>query len=308
VSQADNIERHSCLLPNGDGSIDLPPDFTPFSPEIAADLPDRSHLPDNNNNNIMTSNESSSHPNTSNTQESLSSPLISRRIFTPSSPPALPDNITSTEEPEHQLRPSTRSNLGSAPDNLDPSTHALKYHHQATNNNGSNVTSIEHYYNVLGIKLPSATRARTTSQGGCLKTSYTSKKQNLPKVKRNQLNSYYLTFLNWSKLLNVCHTGMTTLDAFKCEIHKNITYENGHQLLEYFNPALLITVANKEDNPKLKEAMNGPDAAGFMKAMEIEIETLIRMDAFVVADRESWMNVISSVWAFKRKRYPDGSI
>jgi hypothetical protein len=101
---------------------------------------------------------------------------------------------------------------------------------------------------------------------------------------------------------------MTTLDAFTCEIHKNITYENGHQLLEYFNPALLITVANKEDNPTLKEAMNGPDAAGFMKAMEIEIETLIKMDAFAVVDRESWMNVVSSVWAFKRKRYPDGSI
>jgi hypothetical protein len=304
VSQVDNIERHSCLSPNGDGSINLPPDFTPFSPEIAADLPDRSHLPNNTNNNTMTSNERPLHPKISNTQES---PLISQRIFTPSSPQVLPDNTASTKEPE-QLRRSTRSNLGSAPDRLDPSTHTLIYHHQATNNNGSNVTPIEHYCNVLGIKLPSATRARTTSQGGSLKTSYTSEKQNLPKVKRNQLNSYYLTCLNWSKLLNVCHTGMTTLDAFKCEVHKNITYENGRQLLEYFNPALLITVANKEDNPKLKEAMNGPDAAGFMKAMEIEIETLIKMEAFVVVDRESWMNVVSSVWAFKRKRYPDGSI
>jgi hypothetical protein len=118
----------------------------------------KSHLPGNNNNNTMTSNESSSHPSTSTTQESSSSPLISRRIFTPSSPPALPDNIPSTKEPE--LRCSTRSNLGSAPDHLNPSTHTLKFHHQATNNNGSNVTSIEHYCNVLGIKLPSATRAQ----------------------------------------------------------------------------------------------------------------------------------------------------
>jgi hypothetical protein len=54
--------------------------------------------------------------------------------------------------------------------------------------------------------------------------------------------------------------------------------------------------------------MNGPDSAGFMKAMETEIETLIRMNAFVVVDKRKWMNVVSSVWAFKHKRYPDGSI
>jgi hypothetical protein len=101
---------------------------------------------------------------------------------------------------------------------------------------------------------------------------------------------------------------LTTLDAFACELHKNTVYENGQQLLEYFNPALLVTVADKEDNPTLKEAMNGPDAAGFMKAMEIEIETLIKMSAFIVVDKEPWMNVVSSVWAFKRKRYPDGSL
>jgi hypothetical protein len=127
-------------------------------------------------------------------------------------------------------------------------------------------------------------------------------------VIRNQLNSYHLTCLNWSALLNVCHTGLTTLDAFACELHKNTVSENGQRLLEYFNPALLVTVADKEDNPTLKEAMNGPDAVGFMKAMGIEIETLIKKNAFIVVDKESWMNVVSSVWAFKRKRYPDGSL
>ena len=32
------------------------------------------------------------------------------------------------------------------------------------------------------------------------------------------------------------------------------------------------------------------------------------MQAFVVVDKEPWMNVVSSVWAFCRKRFPDGSI
>jgi hypothetical protein len=54
--------------------------------------------------------------------------------------------------------------------------------------------------------------------------------------------------------------------------------------------------------------MNSPDSAGFMKAMETEINTLIRMEAFIVIDKQPWMNVVSSVWAFKHKRYPDGSI
>jgi len=133
-------------------------------------------------------------------------------------------------------------------------------------------------------------------------------KHNLPKVKRNQLNLHYLTCLKWSKLLNVCNNNLTTLDAFACELQKNITTTRGYKLLEYFNPALLVTVANKEDNPTLKEAMNSPDAAGFMKAMETELDTLIKMKAFVIVDKKKWMNVVSSVWAFKRKRYPDGSI
>jgi hypothetical protein len=91
-------------------------------------------------------------------------------------------------------------------------------------------------------------------------------------------------------------------------VNKNTTYENGQQLLEYFNPALLVTVADKEDNPTLKEAMNGPDAAGFMKAMEIEFEILTKISAFIIVDKEPWMNIVSSVWAFKRKRYPNQRI
>jgi hypothetical protein len=58
----------------------------------------------------------------------------------------------------------------------------------------------------------------------------------------------------------------------------------------------------------LKEAMNSPNAAGFMKAMETELDTLITMKAFIIVDKKNWMNVVSSVWAFKRKRYPNGSI
>ena len=44
--------------------------------------------------------------------------------------------------------------------------------------------------------------------------------------------------------------------------------------------------------------MHGPDSTGFMAAMENEIETLIAIQAFVVVDKEPWINIVSSIWAF----------
>ena len=67
-------------------------------------------------------------------------------------------------------------------------------------------------------------------------------------------------------------------------------------------------MANKEDTPTFMEAVTGPDAAGFHTAMQKEHATLDNMETFDVVPRKPWMNVISSVWAFRRKRYPDGSI
>jgi hypothetical protein len=43
--------------------------------------------------------------------------------------------------------------------------------------------------------------------------------------------------------------------------------------------------------------------------MTIELETLaIKKQAWEVVDREPWMNVLPSTWAFKCKRYPDGLV
>ena len=54
--------------------------------------------------------------------------------------------------------------------------------------------------------------------------------------------------------------------------------------------------------------MNGLDSAGFLKAMESEMTTLIEMKSFDVVKRLSKHKVISSVWVFKVKRFPDGSV
>jgi hypothetical protein len=55
--------------------------------------------------------------------------------------------------------------------------------------------------------------------------------------------------------------------------------------------------------------MHGPNKAGFWEAMRSELSTLTgAKDAWDVVDREDWMHVLSSTWAFRCKRYPDGTV
>jgi hypothetical protein len=55
--------------------------------------------------------------------------------------------------------------------------------------------------------------------------------------------------------------------------------------------------------------MNGPQKEGYWQEMTSEIHNLTkRMHAWDIVDRESWMNVLPSTWAFHCKRYPDGII
>ena len=67
-------------------------------------------------------------------------------------------------------------------------------------------------------------------------------------------------------------------------------------------------MANKGNTPTFTEAMNAPDSADFLKAMELEMTTLINMNTFSVIPRTSKVKVISSVWAFKGKQFPEGSV
>ena len=54
--------------------------------------------------------------------------------------------------------------------------------------------------------------------------------------------------------------------------------------------------------------MNGPLADGYWDAMEKELNTLKDKNSWKIVDRKPWMNVLPSTWAFKCKRYPDGSV
>ena len=92
-------------------------------------------------------------------------------------------------------------------------------------------------------------------------------------------------------------------------VHNILLNTDEDGLVNWLHPLALATKANNEDNPKWNQAMNGPNSDGFWKAMVTEITTLVEMmDAWEVVDRQSWMNVLPSTWAFKCKCFPDGLI
>jgi hypothetical protein len=125
------------------------------------------------------------------------------------------------------------------------------------------------------------------------------------RVTRESINQQFLSKLKWDRFTHTCATSHSSLGSF---ISEHCRYLSRSNLLDYLNPATLITMANKDDNPTFKEAMAGPDAAGFITAMEAEIMTLIDLDVFEIVTRNDNMKVLSGVWALERKRYPDGSI
>jgi hypothetical protein len=124
----------------------------------------------------------------------------------------------------------------------------------------------------------------------------------LQRVRQSHLNQQALARLDWSNLRDMCIKG--TYGFFLAELNQNI--QDGY--VEEWNPALLGTKANAEDNPSWNHAMNGPLANGFLEACKTELATLDRKDAWDVVDRPKGKPVVSSTWAFKIKRLPDGTV
>jgi hypothetical protein len=78
---------------------------------------------------------------------------------------------------------------------------------------------------------------------------------------------------------------------------------------EVWDPMVLAVRANAEDNPTWYEAMNRPDKEGYWQAMVKEHNTLKdAMNCWTDVDRQPWMNVLPCTWAFRCKRFPDGSV
>ena len=109
--------------------------------------------------------------------------------------------------------------------------------------------------------------------------------------------------------LNRGHSAMTA----QYDLFNIMKQEDGDEdLIEALHPLAFAARASAEDTPYFHEAMNGPDAAGFRQAMEDEVNLLEEMDSWNVVPREKAIRegkrVLNSVWSFKRKRFPDGTV
>jgi Reverse transcriptase (RNA-dependent DNA polymerase) len=125
------------------------------------------------------------------------------------------------------------------------------------------------------------------------------------KVHSADLNHQYLMALEWTRLVEQLRSA--DLRAMMYEVERFTDFDSG--TVEWMHPMILAAKANAEDNPTFEQAMNGPDREGYLEACKKELKTLGEdKDAWDVVEREPWMNVLPSTWAFRCKRYPDGMI
>lgn len=125
------------------------------------------------------------------------------------------------------------------------------------------------------------------------------------KIKHSALDRQFFAGLKWAEAIDTLkgdNFGRMWREA--CEPF----YDHETGLQDDLHPMILAAKANSEDNPNWNEAMNGPLRQGYWKAAENEIVALENKDSWDVIDRTEEMNVLPSTWAFKCKRFPDGSV
>ena len=84
------------------------------------------------------------------------------------------------------------------------------------------------------------------------------------------------------------------------------------ELIYSIHPLAFAARANAEDTPRYDEAMHSPDAEGFKAAINLEMDQLQEKDVWTLVPREKAISegakIIDTVWALRRKRYPDGRV
>jgi hypothetical protein len=89
--------------------------------------------------------------------------------------------------------------------------------------------------------------------------------------------------LDWSQAINSMQSG--TLGAYWAEMECNT--DPTYNTVEEWNPSIISVKANANNNPNWGQAISGPHSEGYWQACIKEYETLIRMEVWEEADRES---------------------
>lgn len=109
--------------------------------------------------------------------------------------------------------------------------------------------------------------------------------------------------------LNTKQDAMTVQYDALCHFKRDLYDED---IIHGEHPLAFSARANAEDTPRWHKAMRSEDREGFIEAMKVEMEQLLKMDAFVKVPRQKALDegktIIDSTWAFRRKRFPDGSL
>ncbi len=127
------------------------------------------------------------------------------------------------------------------------------------------------------------------------------------KISKASLLECYLPQDDWTSDNNYLHS----LDS---NIVLNLWESNGEPtILEVIDPHLLaartVSLNYNEDNPSYDTATRGPFQAEFWQAMRVKLKTLTKdFDCWSLVPQTPGMNVLLSTWAFKIKRYPDGTV
>ena len=277
-------ELHPTIQPDSTGNITLPPDCVPFDAAPASSsIPEGEAIAPTTISDSQQLQSTHFEPLSTSSSEGESPP--STEGVSPHSPtkgvssPLLSSEVTSSSS--SPLRRSQRSTAGQPPPRL------------------TFLASYDAEHDIHRPHIPGSTRTAFSAISD----------HRAPRISGERRQHSYLANLKWNALLIACSAKLSTLQAFVADHQHSLSYTaNGIPLVNVLNPAIFQTMATKTDTPTFTEAMNGPDAAGFLKAMEIKMTTLIQMETFDVIQRTHKLNVISSVWAFKIKRFPDGSV
>ena len=124
-------------------------------------------------------------------------------------------------------------------------------------------------------------------------------------IRKEKLTQGMIASLDWSTVVDSLGTG--ELGAFSAAMQDSRVDDE----VEEFDPRILAAkiAHDNNDTPNWNQAMNGPYSEEYWEAAQVEIDTLERqMKAWDVVPRTDDMNVLGSTWAFKCKRFPDGSV
>ena len=133
------------------------------------------------------------------------------------------------------------------------------------------------------------------------------------KIRHSDLNQAFLASLDFDDVRESTKSFQDFTETLKSDEFSRMwsltaDYDHENSTCEWLHPMILAAKANSEDNPTWEEAMNGPLRQGYLEAAKKEIDILEHMDVWDVVPRRAHINVLPGTWAFKCKRYPDGSV